>query len=233
MFLDLHATQAEGDHLEVGRERRGGDRKHATLVRVRQQRTGLAAGELVVDSLDRDVHEGEVVGPFVRPDVLGRDRIDVLLDVTTELTLGELPLVVRLCLHEPDVVVQRELRVDRNRPIGPHDRIDALARVECVLHVVRGGREPVAQQVLEQELAEPPTRLRRPQSLLEPREILRPLEHLGRGLVHLPEPLVDLVRRLRGALESSVDFRVELRETPVHCLGHAEEVAVDLRVPLG
>ena len=140
-------------------------------------------------------------------------------------------LVVRLCLHEPEVIVERKLGVDRDRPIRPDDRVDPLARVERVLHVVSGGRKPVAQQVLEQELAEPAAGLRRPQRLFEPSKVLRPLEHLRRRLVDLAEPLVDLVRRLGGALESPVDLGVEPGEPPVHGLGHPEQVTVDLGVP--
>ena len=157
----------------------------------------------------------------------------MLLDVATELALRQLALVVGLRFHQPDVVVERKLGVDRDRSIGAHDRVDALARVERVLHLVSRGREPVAQQVLEQELAESPAGLRRPQSLLQPREVLRSLEHLRGGFVDLAETLVDLVRRLRCALESAVDLGVELSEPPVHRLGHPDEVTVDLRVPLG
>ena len=135
MLLDLHAAQPERDHLQVRRERRRRNREDAPVVRVREQRSGLAAGELVVHPFDGDVHEGEVVGALVGPDVLRRDRVDVLLDVAAELPLCELPLVVRLGVDEPDVVVEWELRVDRDRPVGPHDRVDALAaesKVYCI-----------------------------------------------------------------------------------------------------
>ena len=53
VLLDLHPPQAEHDHLEVGGEHRRRDGEHALLVRVREQRAGLAAGELVVDRLGR------------------------------------------------------------------------------------------------------------------------------------------------------------------------------------
>jgi hypothetical protein len=51
---------------------------------------------------------------------------------------------------------------------------------------------------------------------------------------------MDLVRRLRGALEPPVDLDVELGEPAVHRLGHSQEMTVDLgvsvrqlRAPLG
>ena len=202
-------------------------------MRVREERAGFPAGELVIDRLDGDVHEREVVRALVRTDVLGGDRVDVLLDVARELALGERPLVVGLGLDEPVVVVERELGVDRNVAIDAHDRVHPLAGVERVLDSVRAGGKPVAEEVLQQELAETAARLRRPQSLLQPGQVLRALKHLRRRLVDLSEPLVDLEGRLRRALESPVDLRVELGEAAVHRLDHAVETAVDLRIPLG
>ena len=76
------------------------------------------------------------------------------------------------------------------------DRVDAIAALERVLQVVGVGREPVAQEVLEQELAEAAARLGRPQRLLELAEVLRALDHLRGRLRHLAEPVVDLRRRL-------------------------------------
>ncbi len=140
---------------------------------------------------------------------------------TRELTLAELPLLVGLRLDEPVVVVERELRVHGDVPVDTDDRVDALARVERELHLVGGRGKPVAEQVLEQELAETAARLRRPEGLLEPRQVLGPLEHLRRRLVDLAQALVDLVRGLRRILEPAVDLRVELPEPPVHGLGDA------------
>ncbi len=102
-----------------------------------------------------------------------------------------------------------------------------------MLHVIRGRRQPVAKQVLEEELAEPAARLRRPQRLLEPREVLCPLEHLRGGLVDLAEALVDLVRRLGRALEAAIHLRIELAETPVHRLRDALQAPVYLGVAIG
>jgi hypothetical protein len=155
----------------------------------------------------------------------------VLFDVACELPLGEGTFLVRLGLDETVVVVERELRVDRDDTIDRHDGIDALAGVEGVLHLVRRRRQAVAEDILEQKLAEPAARLGRPKRLLEAGEILRALEHLRRRLVDLPQPLVDLDRRLRCALEAAVDLRVELSQSAVHRLDDAVESAVDLRVP--
>src|SRR6266545_2316854 len=117
--------------------------------------------------------------------------------------------------------------------IDVHDRVDPLPGVERELHLVGGRRQTVAEQILEQELSEAASRLRRPQGLLEPCEVLGPLEHLRGRLVDLAEPLVDLVGCLRSALETAVDLGVERRKAPVHRLDHALEPAVDLGVPLG
>jgi hypothetical protein len=155
----------------------------------------------------------------------------VLLHVARELALGKQALVVGLGLDEAVVVVERELRVHGDDPVDAHDRVDSFARVERVLDVIGGGREPVAQEVLEQELAEPAACLRRTQCLLEPRQVLGPLEHLRRRLVDLAEPLVDLVRRLAGVLEPTVDLRIELGEPAVHRLGNAQQPTVDLGRP--
>ena len=100
-----------------------------------------------------------------------------------------------------------------------------------VLEVVRVGREPVAEQVLEQELAEAAARLRRPERLLEPSELFRALDHLCGRLRHLAEALVDLGRRLAGRLEAAVDLRVELAEATVHRLDDRAQLAVDVGVP--
>ena len=133
---------------------------------------------------------------------------------------------------EPDVVVERELRIDGDDPVGAHDRVHPLTRVERVLHLVGRRRQPVAEQVLEQKLAEAAARLGRPKSLLQPREILRPVEHLRRRLVHLAEALVDLVRGLGRVLQPAVDLGVELAEPAVHGLGDPHEPPIDLGVPL-
>ena len=100
----------------------------------------------------------------------------------------------------------------------------------CIWNAVCG--QAVAQEVLEQQLAETAARLRRAQRLLETGEILRALEHLRGGAVDLAEPLVDLGRRLLRALEATVDLRVELAEPAVERLTERLEPAVDGDVAL-
>jgi len=72
------------------------------------------------------------------------------------------PFVVRLGFDKTLVVVEGELRVDRDQLARADDRIDPFAGVERVLDGVGARREPVPQQVLEQQLAEAAARLRRP-----------------------------------------------------------------------
>jgi hypothetical protein len=52
-------------------------------------------------------------------------------------------------------------------------------------------------------------------------------------VVELPEPAVDLARRLRRRLEPAVDLLVELAETPVQRRAEPFEPTIDLGVPLG
>ena len=221
-LLDLHALEAEHDHLQVGGERRRGDGEHALPVRVREQGAGLAGDELVVDRLRREVHEREVERAALGPDVLRRDRVDVALHVAGERLLVELALgLVAGCGHALEVV-ERELRVHgQQQACRADDGVHALSAWERVLDLVRVGREPVAKQVLEEQLAEAAAGLRRPQRLLEPGEVLGALVHLRRRLRHLAEALVDLRRGLVAA-----------GEAPVDGLGDVGEPAVDVGVAL-
>ena len=142
-------------------------------------------------------------------------------------------LGVGLGLDQPLVVVERELRVDGDELPRAHDGVDPVAGRERVLDRERARRQPVAQQVLEQELAEASARLRRAERLLEAREVLRPLEHLRGGTVDLPEPLVDLGARLLRRLEPPVDLDVELAEPAVERLDHPGKPPVDVGGALG
>src|SRR5512132_1216836 len=101
------------------------------------------------------------------PDVLRRDRVDVALHVACEELLELLPLDVVLGRDHPLEVVERELGVDRDDAVDLDRRIHALAAGEAVLELERGRRQPVAQQVLEQKLAEAAARLRRAENLLQ------------------------------------------------------------------
>ena len=127
------------------------------------------------------------------------------------------------------VVVERELRVDRDQLPDAHDGVDPLARRERVLHRVGGRGQPVAEQVLEQQLAEAAARLRRPQRLLELGEVVRAREHLRRGAVELAELLDDLRRRLAGAALGGQQAAVD----PLQALVDAAEAPLDLRDDLG
>src|SRR5712691_3423446 len=51
--------------------------------------------------------------------------------------------------------------------VRSHDCVHPLAGVERVLHLVGGRRQPVAEQVLEQKLAEATARFRGPEGLLQ------------------------------------------------------------------
>ena len=98
----------------------------------------------------------------------------------------------------------------------------------------------VAQEVLQQQLAEAASRLRRTQNVLESRDLTRLLEHLLCGAVELREPLDDLRGRLSArllcrehafvyALEPPVDALVDLNEPAVEAMLDAAQAIVDER----
>ncbi len=188
-----------------------------------------------MDRLRRQVHEREVEGAEIRPDVLRRDCVDVPFDVARERLLVQLLLVALGGGHALEVV-ERELGIDRQQPsAGADDDIDPLAGLERVLQLVGVGREPVAQEVLEQQLAEAAAGLGRPQRLLELAELLRALDHLPGRLRHLAETVVDLGRRLRRGrqprvqrllepLQAKLELRIACRQLPRGSLLHRAEV---------
>ena len=92
-------------------------------------------------------------------------------------------------------------------------------------------RQPVGQQVAEQELAEPASRLRRAQQLLELSQVLRLLGQLRGRAADVAELLVDRVRLLGGVLHPPVDLRVEVGQPPVDRLGQPLEAPLHLGVP--
>ena len=156
-------------------------------------------------------------------------------DVARERLLVKLLLVALGGGHTLEVV-ERELRVDRQQhSSGADDDVDALAALECVLQLVGVGREPVAQEVLEQKLAEAAASLRRPQRLLELSELLRARDHLPGCLGHLAEPVVDLrcrlgrrrearVQRLLQSLQAELEFGVPRRQLPRCPLLHGSKL---------
>ena len=134
--------------------------------------------------------------------------------------LGQHAVLVALGFDEPLEVVERELGVDRDETVDLDHGVHSLAVAEPVLELVSAGRKTVAKQVREQELAEAAARLRWPERLLEPLEVVRAGEDLLVRAPELPELVMDLARRLRGALEAPVERR-----------GHRLEPPVDRRAP--
>jgi hypothetical protein len=100
----------------------------------------------------------------------------------------------------------------------------------CIVYAVAGRR---SQQVLEQELAEAPAGLRRPQRLLELREVVGAREHLRRRPVELPELLDDLSGALAGALLACEEPPVDPFQPTVDGGGELPEPPVGFRAPLG
>ena len=176
-------------------------------MRVAEERTGLPARELVVDRLRREVHEREVVRPLVGPDVLACDRVDMCLHVAREELLELLVFDVVLGAEHALEVVERELGIDGDEPVDLDHGIDALAAREAVLQGERRRRQPVTEQVLEQELAETAPRLRRAQRLLEALQIVCARQDLLVRAAELAQATLDLTRSLRRALEAPVERR--------------------------
>ena len=115
-----------------------------------------------------------------------------------------------LGVHEPLEVVEREFRVHRHELVHADDGVHALAAAEGVLERKRVRRQPVGKEIAEQELTEPPSRLRRPQDLLKLSQVLRLLGQLRGRAANVAELLVDRVRLLRGVLHAPVDLRIEV-----------------------
>ena len=136
-----------------------GETGKTRFVRVLEHRSRLATDELVVDPFGREVHQREVVCPLVGPDVLRRDRVDVIPQVAGERLLVQHALLVGLGVGQPLEVVEGELRVDRDEPLDVDHGVYALPGLEAVLELVRVLRQPIAEQVAEQQLAEPTARL--------------------------------------------------------------------------
>src|SRR5581483_8723516 len=84
--------------------------------------------------------------------------------------------------------------------------------------------QAVAEQVLQQEFAEAAAGFRRAQDLLEPGQVVRPLQHLGGCGVELSEPFDDLRGALASGLLGKEQPAVETLEPPV-------DLEVDLAQP--
>src|SRR4051794_8545660 len=234
MLLDLQALEAEENDEQVGMQRRGRDRYDLALEGIAEWSRVAAqavADEFVVHGLRGEVHERELVRAFVGADVLVGDRVDVCLHVAHELLRVGFALGVVGGFDQPVEVVQRKLRVDRHeRAVEPDHCVDAFASAEAVLKLVFVAGKGVGEQVAQEKLAEPTPRLRRTKRLLEPREILRPVEHLRVRLADLAKLLMDRGRRAGCALEPRVDAAVQLAEAAIHRLDNPGQPAVDVGV---
>ena len=143
------------------------------------------------------------------------DRVDVVLHVAREELLELLALDVVLRAEHALEVVERELGVDRDEPVDLDHGVDALAAREPVLQRERRRRQPVAQQVLEQQLAEAAARLGWAQRLLEALEVVRPRQNLLVRAAELAQAALDLAGALRRGLETAVEGRRHRFEAPV------------------
>ena len=149
----------------------------------------------------------------------------MLLHVAPERLLVQLALRLVLCSGHQLEVVERKLRVDGDEPVGPDHGVDTVAGRECVLHRVGLRRQPVPQEVLEQQLAEAAAGLRRAQDLLESAQILRALVHLGHHRRDLAELFVDLRRGLAAARQAAVERLGDVGHPAVHLRGSLSQLA--------
>ena len=172
-------------------------------------------------------------------DVLRRDRVDMALDVTTSARCAS-----SLCSSSSASSTRWTLSSGNFASTGSelldaHDRVDALAARESMLQVVRVRRQDVGEKVGEQELAETTACFRGPERLLEPLQVVCPLEHALGALLDAGQLLGDLRGRLarallgrradgRRALEPPVDPRVQLPEPSVEPRLDLTERAVEL-----
>jgi hypothetical protein len=133
----------------------------------------------------------------------------------------QLALGVPFRRREALEVVERKLGVDRQELLRPDDGVDALAGAECVLKLVCVGRQAVGQKLAQQQLADAAASLGGSECLLQPREIVRPLEHLRCARVELSESIDDLRCRLPRVL-------LGRKQTPIQALEATVDALVDL-----
>src|SRR6185436_667337 len=169
-------TQVQGGQVEgEGIRGNGEDAQGEDLVpEILGPRSTFATREgLVVDVLLRDVHQGQVQGPFGGPNVLAGDGAAVAPDVLQECPAGPPGLLLSLTGKDALEVLQRELGVDRNQAAGEsNDRIDFFAIGESMLDlVVRCGKD-VAQEILQKLLAQATANLGGAQDVLKAAQVL-------------------------------------------------------------
>ncbi len=190
VLLNPHPLESPDDHLEIAIEGVGGDRDDPPLDGVGKQTLACFVSNdgLVVDVLGRDVHQGEVVGPLIRQDVLGRDPVDVLLHGAEELLPRPpgLSLVFDIC--QATERLERELGIDGNHAVADLDhRIHPFPAPEGVLHGEMSGRQDLCQQLSQEGLSHPSPQLRGLQEILQAGDGLPHLHHLLGGLGQLPQ----------------------------------------------
>src|SRR5262249_41415824 len=135
-------------------------------------------------------------------DVAFGDLVHARLDVPRERPPQlSSPVLVRL-LEQPSEVLERELRIDGHQAVADvNDGVHAVAGGEGVLEVVVLAREHLSEQAFEEALAEAATHLRRPQNLLEARDVTTDVEDPLRDLAELAEAPLHRAHNVADVLE--------------------------------
>jgi len=156
-----------------------------------------AQHRLVVHVLCRDVHQGEIIGPFVRTDVLVGDLVDPLLEGARKRARLAFGLGAGRS-EQPLARLERKLGIHGHQAVAdPEGRVHPLTGSKRVLHPVVRGRQDLAQQLFEPHLADRAAQLRDLQQLLHfGHRGAHLLEALGR-LAQRAEPLVHIAQHAR------------------------------------
>src|SRR2546422_3582562 len=198
------------------------DRDHTALHRMAQDAAPVVRvhapshHRLVVHAFGGDIHQRELVGPLVRPDVFVGDLVDPVLERARERPPLALLLPTRGREHAL-ARLEREFRVHGDEALAqPEDGVHALARAELVLHLVVAG-EDLAQQLLQPHLAD---------RAAQPRD-LEQLLHLAHGLPHRLEPprhLAELSHALAHVLQHARLLGAPLRQRLRHLVLCGDEL---------
>lgn len=125
-FFDLEPLEPQDDDLKISIKGIRGDRDNPLLERVGKEafflpKAFVLEDGLVIDVFGRDVHQGKIIGSFVRKDVFCGDSVDVFLDVAHEFLLKTVFFLQVVFLDVFFEILQREFGVDRDQAVADLD----------------------------------------------------------------------------------------------------------------
>lgn len=196
LFLDLQAVQSHHDchQIRIEEGRRDGDDFMGEGVVQRAIFLFRGGGDLVVDVLGGDIHEGEVERAFGWADIGGGDLINVFCDVGVKAAAGLCAGVVGFGSEDGFEAWQGELGVDGDGVLGHEDEgIDDLAIFEGVLEAEASGWEDSRKQVAEGPFAKLAAEFGTGHDVLEAAEVGAEVDDFSGIAGELDELLIEAV----------------------------------------